>query len=143
MTHLFSIDALTIVSSKQLNLPLTLTIDGDSCQQTLSTLWQLLASLRQTLTNTDIGHGKLLLTDFNENISAESGLFIFKPGDAKPIKLEAIIQVELVFDFQSPLNERLAALAMTLDVLRNLSTRYNTPEFAVALAFASPQGNQL
>ena len=131
--NLLSIDALAIVSSKQLSVPLLLTIDGDSCQQALSTLWQLLALIRQTLSNTDVGHGKLLLTDFSDNISAASGLFSFKTGAAKAIQLAATVQVELVFDFQSPLTERLAALAMTLDVLLALGQHFSTTNCTVIL----------
>jgi non-ribosomal peptide synthetase component F len=129
---LLGIDALTIVSSKQLGFPLSLAISGVSCQQTLTVFWQMLAQLRQELANADIGHGKLVLTDFSENISAESGLFAFQT-EAELVQLDVTVPIELVFDFQSPLTERLAATAMTLDLLLALAQRYSTTNCGVML----------
>jgi hypothetical protein len=122
MDTLLTIDALSITPSKRLSFPLTLQVAQSDFQAALAASWQIIDTLRQSLLGYDgMGHGKLLLlSDFNEDVSAEPGRFIFRVLEDGQVQLELTVCAALIFDFQSTLWQRLASVATALDYLQQL-----------------------
>lgn len=119
---MLNIDALSIVSSKQLHFPFALQVSETDFQTVLIEAWQTINTIDQSLQKYDLVYGKLLLANLNEDIVAESGFFGFEILADGQVKLTVNTYVELVFDFQSTLWQRLEAIGSTLDYLRQLCT---------------------
>ncbi len=133
MNYLLTLDALSIASSKQLSFPLTLTCCQRDFHHALTTTWQIVSTLRRSLGGFDVMHGKLLLADFNEDISAESGQFTFQCLADGQVQLDVQSNVQLIFDFQSTLWQRLEAVSSTLDYLQQLCQLQSTELCRIAL----------
>jgi hypothetical protein len=120
MDALLQLTGAALTSNKSLRFPIQVTVTRPDFQTALATAWSVLRRVGELAGGWSCGHGRLVFTPVMEE--PESGARLacrFLVAEAS-VGLEIEAGLELVFDFQANVWQRLEAVAGVMDFLRGV-----------------------
>lgn len=109
-----------LTGNKSLCFPLHVTVERTDFRTALSTAWSVLKNIGALADEWPCGHGRLAFAPIMDEPESGAGLDCRFLGGERSVKLEIEAGLELVFDFQANVWQRLDAVASVMDFLRGL-----------------------
>ncbi|RZU36967.1 hypothetical protein EV700_3180 [Fluviicoccus keumensis] len=120
MDALFHTCGADLTGNKSVSFPLQVTVERTDFQTTLTTAWMVLRNIGELAGEWPCGHGKLTFMPVMDEPEQGAGLDCRFLGGERSVRLEIEAGLELVFDFQAHVWQRLEAVASVMDFLRGL-----------------------
>jgi len=120
MDALLHLTGADLTGNKSLRFPVRVTVTRPDFQTALATAWSVLRRVGELAGGWPCGHGRLVFTPVMDEPESGTGLACrFLVGEAS-VGLEIEARLELVFDFQANVWQRLEAVAGVMDFLRGV-----------------------
>ena len=111
-----------LTGNKSHFFPLHVIVERTDFRTALSTSWSVLKSIAALADEWPCGHGRLAFAPLLDEPESGAGLDCRFLGGERTVKLEMEAGLELVFDFQANVWQRLDAVASAMDFLRGLGS---------------------
>ncbi|HEX5278207.1 MAG TPA: hypothetical protein VFW42_11130 [Fluviicoccus sp.] len=99
-----------------------ITVERTDFQTALTTAWTVLRCIGELAAEWPCGHGRLVFSPVMEEPVSGAGLDCRFLGGERSARLEMEAGLELIFDFQAHVWQRLEAVASVMDFLRGLGS---------------------
>jgi hypothetical protein len=111
-----------LTGNKSLRFPVYITVERTDFQTALTTAWSVLRGMGELAAEWPCGHGRLVFSPVLEEPESGVDLNCRFLGGERSARLEMEAGLELVFDFQAHVWQRLEAVASVMDFLRGLGS---------------------
>lgn len=109
-----------LTGNKSLRFPVRVTVERPDFQSALATAWSVLRRLGELAGEWPCGHGRLVFSPLLAEPEPGAGLACRFLAGENSVSLEIETGLELVFDFQANVWQRLEAVAGGMDFLRGV-----------------------
>jgi hypothetical protein len=122
-----------LTGNKSHFFPLHVIVERTDFRTALSTSWSVLKSIAALADEWPCGHGRLAFAPLLDEPESGAGLDCRFLGGERTVKLEMEAGLELVFDFQANIWQRLDAVASVMDFLRGLGSHIGVDGVRIGL----------
>lgn len=122
-----------LTGNKSHFFPLHVIVERTDFRTALSTSWSVLKSIAALADEWPCGHGRLAFAPLLDEPESGAGLDCRFVGGERTVKLEMEAGLELVFDFQANVWQRLDAVASVMDFLRGLGSHIGVDGVRIGL----------
>ena len=120
MDALLHVTGAELTGRKSMRFPVRVSVTRPDFQTALATAWQVLRRVGELAGEWPCGHGKLVFSPVMEEPESGAGLDCRFLAGENTVALEIEAGLELVFDFQANVWQRLEAVTGVMDFLRGI-----------------------